>query len=64
MTYTYMTHRILMLYIYIHTQVSAFLWGKGAAQDKVCTVNAAFGTLKGLVHHSNERFGFYADNNW
>ena len=57
-------NRLVNMYNGFFTQTSAFPHGRGAAAGRVCTMYAPFGKISGNVCHSNERFGFYLDNNF
>ena len=63
-TNDFIGNRVVNQYNGIFTQTSLFPEGRGAAAGKVCTQHAPLGTFKGNVCHSNERFGFYLDNNF
>ena len=57
-------NRLVNHYNGFFTQTSAFPHGRGEARGRVCTMFAPFGKFSGNVCHSNERFGFYLDNNF
>ncbi|UPR00717.1 G8 domain-containing protein [Chloropicon primus] len=57
-------NRLVNHYNGFFTQTSAFPHGRGKAAGRVCTMYAPFGRIQGNVCHSNERFGFYLDNNF
>ena len=45
-------------------QSTAFVLGRNSAQGKVRPMHSRFGTIRGNVFHSNQRFGFYPDSNY